>query len=409
MKNVCNLKSKIFIIEDKLKHNILKKDNLMLFFIVVVILLAIIMRISMFNFQSKDYVGFIEKWFYQIKELGGFKALKYNIGDYNVPYVTILAMLTYIPISPLISVKIVSVIFDFIGAIYASKLVYELLKNKYNAKLYASICFAVILFLPTVFINSALWGQCDFIYVSFILMSLYYLLKNKVLKSFVLLGIAFSFKLQFIFILPIYILLYFRRSDISILHFLIIPIVNLIMCLPSLLAGRSIVDCMKIYFLQTVNYTQITINYPNLYNIFVEFFNTQSIVLIIFTIAILGTLIFYILYKRIDIEKNILKIALMTSLLMVYFLPRMHERYAFVCEIIAIIYVIVEKKDFYLPIILQISTLTGYYAFFASDIFNFEYLNLFSIIEFIAIIRFTINTIKTLESKDIKILPKGNI
>ena len=314
----------------------------------------------------------------------------------------ILAIFSYIPISPLILIKTLSVIFDVILAIYSSKLVYEFIKSNKNAILISNICFGVILFLPTVFMNSAVWAQCDSIYVTFVIMSLYYLKKDKALTSFILLGIAFAFKLQFIFILPIYILLYFKRNDISILHFIIIPIVNVLMCLPAIIMGRGIKDCLLIYFSQTGTCKSLTLNYPNLYSLFGKVFQNQSKVLVLLTIAIIGMISFYLVYIKVKINDNVIKIGLMLALITVYFLPRMHERYGFLAEILSIIYVFIYKKDFSLPVILQLSALSGYFMFLGE--FDNLFFKLFSVLEFFTIFKFTIETLRTVECDEVKYL-----
>ena len=393
---------KILKIDEKLKQIVNNKKILRILFLTAILLLAIVAKYLAYNYKSGDYEAFLKPWYDKIIELGKIKSLKYKIGDYNVPYMFILAIFSYIPISPLILIKTLSVIFDVILAIYSSKLVYEFIKSNKNAILISDICFGVILFLPTVFMNSAVWAQCDSIYVTFVIMSLYYLKKDKVLTSFILLGIAFAFKLQFIFILPIYILLYFKRNDISILHFIIIPIVNVLMCLPAIIMGRGIKDCLLIYFSQTGTYKSLTLNYPNLYSLFGEVFQNQSKVLVLLTIAIIGMISFYLVYRKVKINDNVIKIGLMLALITVYFLPRMHERYGFLVEILSIIYVFIYKKDFSLPVILQLSALSGYFMFLGE--FDNLFFKLFSVLEFFAIFKFTIETLRTLECDEVKYL-----
>ena len=402
-KKVEKLYTKINDIENVVKSKILDKKNLKRIFLVAIILLAIIVRVLMMKYVSGDYGDFLSKWFDEIKEQGGIRALKNNIGDYNVPYLTILAILTYLPISSLISIKVVSIIFDFVCAIFAGLLVYEILGKNENSKFIACLTFAIILFLPTVLMNSSLWAQCDTIYVSFILISLYLIKKDKVFLSFLFLGIAFAFKLQFIFIVPVYILLYLQKKNISFLHFFIIPTVNVIMCLPALIQGRSLIDCLSIYFKQTGSYEQITLNYTNIYNIFGRFFENQSGVGVIFTIFVLGIISMYIIYKNIDVKSNIIPISLLYSILIVFFLPKMHDRYAFLAEILAVIYVMLYKKSYYFPIVLITCAVYGYYCFLAPTIINWDYMAVFSVVEYIAIAKFTWDTLRDIQkNQDIK-------
>jgi Gpi18-like mannosyltransferase len=50
--------------------------------------------------------------------------------------------------------------------------------------------------VPTVYLNGAHWGQCDIVYGSMVLASIYYLVKEKYALAYVFLGLAFAFKLR---------------------------------------------------------------------------------------------------------------------------------------------------------------------------------------------------------------------
>ena len=174
-----------------------KEHYLTLF--VVTSLLALLVRICLLRFQSYDYLHFLSRWFEYLKENGGFKGLGSYIGDYNAPYMTIMAALTYIPVNSLYTIKAVSVFFDFVLALSASYLVaVHVDKDK---KVYALISYALVLFMPQVIANSAAWGQCDSIYVALIIWALFFLYTDKSIFCFILLGISFAFKLQTVFIL----------------------------------------------------------------------------------------------------------------------------------------------------------------------------------------------------------------
>ena len=176
---------------DDIILNFLKKYCFeILFFIITVISLKV--RTNFMKLQSGDYQNFLYNWFMQIKEGGGIFALKQAIGDYNIPYLFIIAMLSYLPISPLISIKMVSIIFDYAMAIISMLIIYEIFKDKKNKHIYALLTYSIIAILPTVVLNSAAWAQCDSIYTTFILLSLLFIIKEKYFKAFIFFGIAFS-------------------------------------------------------------------------------------------------------------------------------------------------------------------------------------------------------------------------
>ena len=212
-----------------------KKKVYEVILIISIVLLALIVRIHYINVESYDFIVFLKKWFITLKTNGGIFGLKESVGDYNAPYIQLLAILTYLPIKPLYSIKALSIIFDYLGAIFAGVLLYKFTKNKNLSY----VCSFVILMLPTVVFNSSRWGQCDFIYTTFIILSLIFLVDDKPFRSFIFLGVAFAFKLQTIFILPIYILYYISERKFPIYYFLIIPIMDFILCIPSMLMRKT--------------------------------------------------------------------------------------------------------------------------------------------------------------------------
>lgn len=335
-----------------------EKHYMLLGFIIISVL-ALLIRVSLFKFESGDYVLFLKDWFNYLKANGGFWALKNYPGDYNAPYMTIMSLLTYIPINSLYSIKIVSVFFDFVLAVASAALVKEIIPK--NKKFYSFLTYCIVLFLPTVVLNSALWGQCDCIYASFVILSLLYLIKEKYIPSFILLGIAFSFKLQFMFILPLYVVLYIVKKKHSILHFLIIPLTNMVMCIPALIAGKSLKDLLFVYLNQTSEYSSPVLNFSNIYNYLPIDNNSFGMIIAVFICALM---LIYIIYKKVKFDNmKIITLGLWFVLIMTFVLPSMHERYAFVAEILLVIYFILNKENLPLLLFTFICTIVNYSSF----------------------------------------------
>ena len=61
-----------------------------------------------------------------------------------------LALISYLPINPLISIKLFSILFDYLCAIFAVLILGELIKNDKNKKLYMIMCYTAIIFSPSV-------------------------------------------------------------------------------------------------------------------------------------------------------------------------------------------------------------------------------------------------------------------
>lgn len=366
--------------------------------IIIITVLSLIMRVLWLPGKSGDYLGFLKPWVEDIRELGYFKALKYNIGNYNVPYIILLVFVSFIKGEPLVPIKILSIIFDFICAIYGAKIVNKLTNNKWSTV----ITYLIIICLPTVLVNGAMWAQCDSIYTSFILMSLYYLIDKKYTKSFLLLGVSFAFKLQFIFILPLYVLLLFREKKVKFYHFLLILLVNIILCLPAIIAGRGFMDVISIYFSQVDYYLDLVLNFPNLYNLiqsngnfFLANYDIVAKVGVIVSLSIFACIWLYTLFKKVKFNpEKILLIGIWSVVICTYFLPRMHDRYMFVADVLSVIWFMAYQKKFYMVVVINLISLFTYFRF----LFHLEFIgvNILSIIYFIVIMIFTVYVIKEL-------------
>ena len=364
-------------INNKIWNFVDKHTDIIYFSLIVII--AIIIRIIILKQSSGDYDLFLKPWFEELKDSGGLPGLAKNIGNYSPPYMTILALLTYLPIDSLTSIKIVSIIFDFISAIAIMKIVEELLKDKEYKRKISMLLSGIYLFLPTVFLNSAHWAQCDQIYTSFILISILFLLKNDFKKGIIFWAIAFSFKLQAIFIFPLYVLMYISdHKNIKFSYFLLIPVVVFLLSIPKVIYSHDLLVGFNTYFGQANSYSEYaSLNFPNFYSIFLKTnvnsnlisnpnqdFNSVGILI---TFFILITIAFFVYTKKIKFDKKaVIDFGLFSVLITTFFLPQMHERYLFVGDALGILYLVYNKEKYYIPITIELISLYGYMSFLFS-------------------------------------------
>lgn len=356
---------KISKLEKKLLSWIEKNIDILM--VISIILIALVVRYFLLSYESKDYLNFLQPWFYEMKDAGGLSGLANYPGDYNVPYMVIMALLTYLKVNPLISIKLVSIFFDFLLAFIIGKFVYDIRDDK-NKSLSAILAFGITLFLPTVLLNGAFWGQCDVIYTTFLVLAFYFLYKENMLLSFISLGISFAFKLQFIFVLPVYIILYFRKKSFSVFYFLIIPLVDIILCLPAIIAGKPLLECLLVYFNQLSSYSKLNLNFPNLYSLITGDAYYLSKLGIFFLIVILAFLLFYIIKKKIIFNiENILLLTILSILLCTFFLPHMHERYLFAADIFSLLYSLIYNRNYLVTILISFISVVSYAMFLFSS------------------------------------------
>ena len=169
------------------------------------VLLAIMVRYPLLPVETQDYQVHLKPWYDFIVQHGHFAALKYDFANYNVPYLYLLATVAYFlpALHSLFAIKSISIIFDFVLAFF----VYRCVRLKYrqpNEGAIPILAALTVLLMPTVVLNSARWGQADAMYTAFLVACLYYLLAGRQAAAFIAFGMAFTFKLQSVFLARFY-------------------------------------------------------------------------------------------------------------------------------------------------------------------------------------------------------------
>lgn len=380
--------------------------------LVILLLIAIVLRVSLYQVITSDYTFFLSQWYDFIQTHGGFSALKYNFSNYNPPYLYLLALTTYLPIPKLVAIKTLSVVFDGLLALFT----YLILSLKFRRSYAAIIGALVVLFAPTIMINSAAWGQSDAIYTAFCLGSLYFLLKERPAWACAFFGLAISFKLQAIFFLPILLIVLVRRK-LAMKYLLLIPAVFLLMLAPAFIAGRDAWSLLTIYVGQITSAgvggpgqfngsgrrpfygggtgqfngggpgqfnnggrgpfyggpggggfssSSFTFNAPSFYQWLQagapEYWKWIGIILAVMFVVFIGVLI--MASKKQLTPAIIVKVALVFALAIPFFLPEMHERYFYLADVISIIYAFYFPRYFFVAVIMQLCSLLSYAPYF---------------------------------------------
>lgn len=333
-------------IEHKLL-NIITKNSIIIFGVVIT-LLAVFVRFQVRGFCSADMEGYLLPWYDQIKAGGGLSMLKQQVGDYNILFQVGIALMTYIKnVNPIFLYKGFSILFDFLLAALAGLMAYELDEKKKPAR--SVIVYAVVLFFPTVLLNSSFWGQSDSVYTFFVILTLYLLLRGKNKTAFIMLGIAIAFKLQALFIFPFLLIYYVIEKRYSILYYLISLATFYLLALPGIIGRHSPLEPFQIYADQKGFCAGLYINFPS----FLVFFGNQwetyeavSSVIFVIIIAVLGIGLFYFMQKKISLYRTsyFLLTAAWSVWTCILFLPEMHERYGYMLDILLILILFYEYR-----------------------------------------------------------------
>lgn len=331
------------------KHNIL-------FYALVFFVLALLCRLSAFSFESGDYINFLKPWFETFKS-NRLEAIRTDVGDYTVIYKYFIFIATFFPSNSLYIYKFFSIIFDFLLAIYTGLFIYRITGTKYKALL----SYAVVLFLPNIILNSGVWAQCDSIFSFYILLSCYYLYQKNDKKTIIYYTIAFCFKIQAIFFLPV-IIISLLKKDIKFKSLLYFPLVYIIVILPAIICGMSPVYALfGAYLKQVTEYKAINLNSPNLFTLFsTDYSNSKINFLFIFlAIAVCSVIAFIFTNDKKSNPKKLILLSYLFTLIVPFTLPHMHERYFYLSDVFAIIFAFTFTKYYYISTITIFSSLPG--------------------------------------------------
>lgn len=300
--------------------------------VIVVTACALLQRYVGRNFVSRDASFYLIPWFEQISQMG-LDSLGTQVGNYGIPYQTLIYIGTLFPFNPLHWYKLTSIVFDFVMAVSAGRLVFLLSKSR----LKSVVAYSLTLLLPPFFLNSAVWGQCDSIYASFCLIALCLFFQDKIKWSFTAYGVALAFKLQAIFLLPFFLLAYVMRRRFSIVDFIFILIGFYVPSVPGILFGHSVLDPFLIYVTQSSYYPQMTANYPSFWCLVGDDYSILKWPAI--TLALSSIAIGYVCIVRSNrslTRLDYLCVSAWTIWTCVEFLPAMHDRYDYLAVVLVL-------------------------------------------------------------------------
>jgi Gpi18-like mannosyltransferase len=349
-------------------------------------LLALALRFTLRTFETQDFTYYYRGWYTLIKN-EGFAALGKNFSDYTPLSLYFLYVVSVLlpKVSTVTAVKLPSIACDFICAWY----VFRIVRLKYEKGPFPIFAFLAILFAPTVILNSAAWTQIESIYTAALVAFLYYLLKKQGWHACIAYGIAFSIKLQSIYLAPL-LLVMLLKKEISWKHLLAIPAVYLISIIPAWIAGRPLVELLTIYGGQVNDYSGLVNNAPNMYTWLPA---DKSALLypggVIFAVSICLIYVAVVIKSHVSLSKHlIVQLTLLSALLVPYFLPKTHDRYFYPADVLSIVYGFYFPGYFYIPLAANLISFFIYEPFlFGTNIFPQTVLALALLIVIIILVR----------------------
>lgn len=343
------------------------RDSQRFLWIYVGIVGSLLLRVSVLDFESGDYKAFLTNWYDFFIEHGRWHGLSLTEPGATYPplYLYLISLSTLLPVPKLYAIKLISVLGDYMAAWY----VWRLARRHSSAGRSAWVAVTAFLFLPTVVMNGALWGQCDVLYTTGFLASLYYLLERRPVAALVAFGFSCALKPQAIFWCPLLAGLFIARRLAW--KWVWVPAAVYVACgLPAILAGKPALDALWRW--GNLNLMPgLTLGATNWYQwVFEqhpEIFWWPGVVLTLVATAFFVLWIEHTAPDDSSSDRWLVSLAFLSVLFPPFLLPGMHERYFFPADVLSVVYAVFVPRGYWPAIMVQFASAFTYLPYLFTE------------------------------------------
>jgi len=306
------------------------------YLIPIFLTISLILYYYLIPFTTADVGNYYIPWYNYIIEHGSARLIVDQFANYTPPYLYLLIFgsLFRDVVDPLTIVKIISIA----GTFFLASSIYFLL-TALTDRSRATIGGLLALFLPTVVLNGPASAQSDAIYTGFCLFGIFSVIRGRPAWAMACFGFAISFKLQAALLAPFVLYLLVTRR-VTVTDCLIGLAAAIGIMVPAWIAGSSPVASYMIYFGQSQFFHKLSMNAPNMWYILQSKFNFpfRKGVYLGLAAGISATVLIPLLAlrNRKPTDLDLLLVAFTSVLCLPYVLPKMHDRYFFMADILSL-------------------------------------------------------------------------
>ena len=310
-----------------------------------------------------DIATYFRPWM-DVVQHRGLASLSSEFADYTPPYIYLMYLASWLVplVDPLTAIKLINVPFVAILSLAIYQIVFLSSGNRSRA----AIAAAALCVAPTPLVNAFAWAQTDCIFTSFLALFVVSAIKGARVAAASMFGVALAFKLQAMFLAPLLLYLIVAKQ-MRVWHLVLIPTVYLLMMVPAAIAGRPWLELVTIYARQADMFSELAVQAPNPWRIVsaLELVDYRTGVLIASSLAGLTALGIAVGSLRLEFSsRTILLVATLSAALMPYLLPKMHDRYFFVADIMTLTLAFVVPRLWVTAPLFQVGSLMAYLAYF---------------------------------------------
>lgn len=325
---------------------------------------ATLLYVACVPLMNGDIRNYLVRWTQYLLDHGRFAALGDDFSEYAPPYLYLLALGSWTApvIGVLPAIKLVSIV----GTLVLAMTMYALLATRLTRR-QALSGGALTLIAPTVVANGPVWGQCDALYTSCAILAVAAFIRQRPVLAMAAVGAALSFKLQGVFIAPLVLaMLLAGRARWWMLA--IIPAVYVAAMLPAWLAGRPAIDLALLYLGQGRHYHDLARSVPNIWQILRALVTIPypiGVAIGLIAAAVATIAVAWRTRRHLMQAEDVVLVALLGAIVVPYLLPKMHNRYFFMADVLAGAYVFLRPtpRAFWIVRLVTIGSLLSYATF----------------------------------------------
>lgn len=324
--------------------------------------LVVLLHVIAWPTATPDMHNYLLPWYRHILEHGPVGAFAEPFSNYTPTYLYLLAAASGLHpwVEPMTVIKLVSVF----GTLCLAVATGVLLKAAGSAhyRLGGALLFA----LPSPLLNAAFIGQCDAFWSAACVMAVASAIRRETVAMLVWCGVAVAFKAQAAFLAPfVFAVLLHVRAPLRL--WLLPPAVYAVIMAPAWLAGWPAPDLLLVYARQTVEFTTP----GNLANPWVSArhlipLEAPRLYVVGYAAAGAATVAFvYLLKDRLQASKLLLPAAILSALMLPWLLPKMHERYFLLADVLAfaLAFAVRDRSTVLIAVLIQFASLSAIFSY----------------------------------------------
>lgn len=338
----------------------LPQQGLSALLVLIGLIISVVIRAVLLDFHSGDMDVHFLPLCDSVARLGLAQALAQPGVEITLSHTYLVWVMASLPDeSRVLALKAIPIFCDYLCALLTAVTLRQLGGSWFRA-LMGAFC---LLLAPTIVFNSALWGQFDMLFAMPLLAALALFLRGKPRLSVALFGVALSVKLQAIFLFPL-LAIWLLRKQVPWRSLALIPAVFFASLIPAWVGGVPLAFLLMIYPHQTGRYTSLNLHAPGIYNWLPDDAKWLGPFGIWLTIGITFMLVVVCARrKNRPSGSETLAEAFMFACLLPFLLPRMHERYVFLGDVLSIVYAFVVPRHAWLALLVVGASFFSYFPF----------------------------------------------